>query len=774
MTGALALLAGVLLGLLSADIPGIFWQVCAGGLLLAWASSSWRHCRGSCACALFLAGQLLAFAHAQHWRARSLPAGETGGRLLAVGVVDDVPAREGGTLRFALRTETLEGAPSPALPRRLRIQWRDPAVTPRVGERWRLLLRVTALEETCNPEGPDVVRAAFRAGVHGAGRVLPSAMNEMLALAPASLDTLRARIALRVGERIADPDAAALVTALAVGLTAGMSRDQWRVFNATGTTHLVAISGLHVTLFAWLVFRAARRLWRGVRAFQVVAREPFALLLGLAAAGGYSLLAGLSVPTLRTWLMLALYVCARLAARRVGAGRLWAMAMVVVLLADTRAPLAAGFWLSFIAVGVLLAFAGDERTGRPSAGDAGEGRAVHPRRVGHVARGWSLVRVQLTIMLALTPATLAIFGGVSLTGLAVNLVAIPVISLVFVPVVLAGALFSGWLPAWDAPFFALAAHLYDLLWPALTWCAEPADAVPGLLRFSPPGWWFVLAVPASLAWLYRGPWPLRLTAAGALLPLAFAPARGPEAASARLQVLDAGRGTAVLVTTRAHALLYDTGDSWNTHGTRLAEIVLPALEAARIRRVDLLVLPTLNEDRARAAALLAVERDLGRVVVGGGWPASGLPASGCGESRWSWDGVGFVTHAVGGRCVLEVIAGTTSALLPGDLDAAGERALLARVGGGLASDVVVIGRQASELASSRQWIESTAPGLAIATGGIDGAQSRRRVVDRWRRRARVLDTRADGAIELRIDSRGVEVDRVARVSRFPFHWRRPV
>ncbi|HUQ09512.1 MAG TPA: DNA internalization-related competence protein ComEC/Rec2 [Steroidobacteraceae bacterium] len=764
MTVALALLAGVLLGLLSAGIPGILWQAAAGGLLIAWALSSWRHHRWFGACALFMAGQLLAFAHAEHWRVRSLPAGETdGARLLAVGVVEDVPARDGSTLRFGLRTESLAGAVSPDTPRLLRIRWRDPHATPRVGERWRLLLRVTALEETCNFDGPDMVRQAFRAGIHGSGRVLPSAMNGLLALAPASLDTLRARIALRVGDRIADPDAAALVTALAVGLTAGMSRDQWRVFNATGTTHLVAISGLHVTLFAWLVFRGARLMWRRLPGAQVVAREPFALLLGLAAAGAYSLLAGLSVPTQRTWLMLALYVCARLAARRVDAGRLWAMAMVGVLVTDARAPLAAGFWLSFIAVGVLLAFAGEEW-----------GVGGTQRRSGPVAHGWSVVRVQLTIMLALLPVTLAIFGGVSLTGLAVNLVAIPVISLVFVPVVLAGALTAWWIPAWDAPFFALAAHLYDLLWPMLAWCAEPADHA-GLLRVAPSGWWFLMALPASLAWLFRWPWPLRLTASCALLPLAFAPTQGPDPADARVRVLDAGRGTVVLVTTRTHALLFDTGDAWNTHGTRLAEIVLPAIEASRIRRVDVLVLPTLDADRARAAALLAVERELGGVIVGGGWPASGLPASACRDSRWQWDGVQFLTYAVGGRCVLKVATGTTSVLVPGDLDTAGERALVARVGGAdLASDVVIIGRQASELASSRQWIETTAPGLAIATGGIEGAQSRRRVADRWRRRSVVLDTRTDGAIDLQLGPRGWEVRASARASRFPFHWRRPV
>jgi competence protein ComEC len=751
--GALALLGGVLLGLSSADIPGLYWLLSVAGLLVAWRASSWRHHPASACAAWWLAGQLLASAHAHHWMQRSL----TGdARVLAEGRIVSVPERDGATLRFDLRTDLLEGVSRPGTARLVHVLWRDAAAEPRVGERWRLLLKLLPREETRNFAGVDSARLAFRAGVHGSARVLPSALNDLLRLAPARLDTLRARIAARIRDSVADPDAAARISALAVGVTGGMSRDQWRVFNATGATHLVAISGMHVTLFAWLAFRAARLAWRFAGVWRFVGREPFTLLCGLAAAGGYSLLAGLSVPTLRTWLMLALYVGARLWARRVDAGRLWAMALMLVLLTDARAPLAAGFWLSFIAVGVLLAFAG---------GEAG------PR--------WSAaVRVQLLVMLALIPASLAIFGGVSLVGLAVNLVAIPVISLGLVPLVLAGAFAAGLAPAFGAPFFAMAGHFYDWLWPAMTWCAD-TEVLPALWRVSPPLAWYLLALPASLVWLCRGPWSMRLTASCALLPLVFAASAAPEVDRARIDVLDAGRGSAMLVRTRHHALLFDTGDAWNTHGARLAQIVLPALDAGRIPRVDRLILPTLDADRARGTALLAGERGLdeawfGHGGSGNGWPGSGLAVR-CRNSRWIWDGVRFEAYSRGRFCLLRVSVAGTAMLLTGDLDAPAERALVARAGASLASDVVVMGRQASEAASSPQWIESTSPGLAIATGGVDGAQSRQRVIARWRAHgSRVLDTRREGAVALEISARGVVVLGVARTSRFPFHWRRPV
>ncbi len=146
--------------------------------------------------------------------------------------------------------------------RRARLAWRNAPVAPRVGERWRWLVRLAPVYGRRNFTGIDNERAAFRDRVQLAGRVLPAALNARLTLANSSIDTLRARVAARIAEHVADPDAAALLTALAVGLTPGMSADQWRVFNATGTTHLVAISGLHVTLFAMLALIAARALWR--------------------------------------------------------------------------------------------------------------------------------------------------------------------------------------------------------------------------------------------------------------------------------------------------------------------------------------------------------------------------------------------------------------------------------------------------------------------------------------------------------------------------------
>jgi len=758
MTGALALLAGVLAGLAAAQLPGEGWLWSAGSMAFGVLLTPLRTQPWPRRLAVLLVGLLLACVTTQRWQRLRVVSAHPDSRMLLEGEIVTVPARDGTDFGFDAEVNIVDGSRRDGpgagdAPRRARLRWRTNS-PPRVGERWRLLARLAPAADTRNFSGVDVERLAFRDRIHLHARVLPSALNQRLALATVSIDTLRARIARRIHERVADPDAAGLIVALAVGLTDGMSTDQWRVFNATGTTHLVAISGMHVTLFALLAFTGARWLWRLLPTGRVLEREPFALLSGVIAAGGYALLSGFSVPAQRTWLMLGIFALARLVARRPGAARTWAMALVAVLLLDPLAPLAAGFWLSFAAVGVILVI---------------ETTALVP-----APRAQKFFGLQAGVMLALAPLTFAVFGSVSLSGLVVNFAAIPVISFLFVPLVLAGAMAAAWLPALDGVFFGAAATLYDWLWPGLAWAA---DLDYSTWRCEPPPWWFVVALPAALLLLRRFPLGLRLGAAAMVLPLVLAPSRLPESGAAQLQVIDSGRGTAVLVATRAHTLLFDTGDSWNSHGTSLARAVLPALDALGIRRVDLLVLPRLDADRAAGAALLAFERGVDRILVGGGWPATVLPAHRCDDTRFDWDGIGvqaFVSGR-GGACVVRITAGGRALLLAGDLDADAEREMLARRSSvrALAGDVVVISRQAGSIGSTPEWIEACDAGLAIATGGIAGSDSRERALQRWRRSGvRVMDTRTLGAIQFVFGTRGVTALAAARSSRYPFAWRR--
>jgi competence protein ComEC len=266
-----------------------------------------------------------------------------------------------------------------------------------------------------------------------------------------------------------------------------------------------------------------------------------------------------------------------------------------------------------------------------------------------------------------------------------------------------------------------------------------------------------------------------------LLSPLLAPPRVPPTGVARVSVFDAGRGSLVLIVTHSHVLLFDTGDSWNTRGSRMAYGVFPALDRLSRGRVDVLVLPALNADRAHGTALLATERRVGRVIVGGGMPATSLPASRCRDERFTWDGVTFDLLAAGpgGRyCVLRLSSGGHVVFAGGDLDADAEADLLSRLPRqALASDVAILGRQASSLGSTRRWIEATvtegAGTLVIASGGVEGSDSRALALTRWRDAgARVLDTQRDGAVEFDFGTDGVSKLAVASSARWPFAWRR--
>ena len=758
MINGLLLLTGVLVGLGSAALPSFTWMIMASISALVVLITPLHRCAIPRAVALLLVGLGVAWGSTWHWLSLRVSASAGDQRLLLEGHITSVPARQGAEMHFDVTGRLVDGPDMRV--RTARLMWRDASPVPRVGERWRLLVRLTPLSETRNFAGADPARFAFRDRVHLAGRVLPSRLNRRLALANESIDSARARVAARIDDQVADPDAAALLVALAVGLTDRLSADQWRVFNATGTTHLVAISGLHITLFALIAFFVARLVWKWLLLLpgaRFVERESFAVTLGLAAAGAYSLLAGFSVPAQRTWLMLACVALARLAARHAGSGRTWALALIAVLLLDPFAPLSAGFWLSFVAVGVILA--------------ASSARSSNSATL--VARASNAVRLQFAIMLALAPLTFAVFDGLSIAGLWVNLIAIPLVSFVLVPLVLIGTLAVLVAPGFSQMPFSAAAALYDFAWPGLVWAA---DGELALWRATPSPWWIAFAALSGVVLLRRWPWALRLSAVCVALPLLFMPAASPSPGTARVSVFDAGRGSAALVITHSRVLLFDTGDSWNSHGVRLRQLILPKLDALGRRAVDLLVLPTLNEDRAQGTALLAFERQLHGARVGGGWPATSLPVAPCTHSEFEWDGVEFRTYASGpgGRyCALRVSAGAHGILLAGDLDAAAERALVSRFPGELASDVVLMSRQGSSLASAPEWIEATGAGLAIATGGIADSQSRAMTRERWRRAgAEILDTRRDGGIELGIGTGGVRVLAMARTSRYPFVWRR--
>ncbi|WP_297649385.1 DNA internalization-related competence protein ComEC/Rec2 [Hydrogenophaga sp.] len=570
--------------------------------------------------------------------------------------------------------------------------WQLSAGSPglRAGERWRFTVRLRSPHGNANPHGFDRERWLWERGIQATGYVRSGprdpAPRRLGATLRHPLDTLRQTVSERIEARVADdPRSAGVLAALVVGEQSAIDRADWDLFRTTGVAHLMSISGLHVTLFAWLATALVGVLWR-----RLAHRWPQALLAvptpwaagmgGVALATAYALFSGWGVPAQRTVLMLAVVVGLRLGVRHWPWPMVWLLAMAVVLLLDPWALMQAGFWLSFVAVGILFATDPGRRRRAPH-GEEGDPQAWLWRGV-RAMQG--LVREQGVVTVALAPLTLLLFGQFSVVGLLANLVAIPWVTLLVTPLALLGVLVP---PLWEVAGWAVQGLSLCLQWLAQwSWAALFRPVAPWPLALA--------AVAGGVLLVLRLPWAVRL--AGPLLvwpALLYMPPR-PAIGEFDLLALDVGQGSAVLLRTARHSLLYDTGPRYGPQpdaadaGDR---VVLPVLRALG-ERLGAVVVSHRDSDHAGGAASVQAAQPQAR------WLSSfdTDPARRCvAGQRWQWDGVDFeVLHPQPGdyaddgtarlasnamSCVLRVSSGAHSAWLGGDIDATREvRLALAR------------------------------------------------------------------------------------------------
>ena len=655
-----------------------------------------------------------------------------------------------------------------------RVYWPGADVLPEAGDTWRITLRMAPPRAALNPGSVDRERLWFRDGIHALGTVVDGPFTRRIAAGPPSLLRLRAHLARVIRARIADRDAAALLAALGVGVTGAMSAEQWRVFAATGTTHLVAISGLHVTLLATLTVFAVRRLWRATASSSWPDRDNVAASLGLLAAAAYAALAGFSVPTQRTLVMFAVWWVARLSGRMASATETIGLALLAVLVIDPLAPLSAGFWLSFAAVAALL---------------VGEGRPGGGRGLG------AFLAEQRRVAIVLLPLTILWFDRASLVGVVVNLVAIPVFSLLLVPATLAGLLVVAISPGLAGLCFDVAAWVYRIGWPPLAAAADLPWGAATIAVSAPQLCLLALALPW---WLIPGLRAPRAVAALIML-LALAPApSGLRSGEFTVHVLDAGRGTAMIVQTRSHVLLIGTGDVYGTRGQRALSIVTPALRVLGIRHVDRLVLSRGSSPEVAGYGVLRGEDSVGALTVAELWPGTAPDVDACDRVRHdSWDGVlisVFPDRGAGvesanpqyaSACIVRVAGPAGSLIGPLRIPAA-QRPLAAdslavpvtaptaSVRAPLAADLAVLQGGGASLERARSWANAIVPSELVVLSEPNERAFLQRVAERWRlERPRVHSVRETGAI--RIDSRvglGIRVG-PARPEWRAWVWRAP-
>jgi competence protein ComEC len=556
--------------------------------------------------------------------------------LLVEACARSVPALEESGWRFDARVRFPRHAPWPV--RDLRVQLPQEMPGPLVGECWQYAARLS------QPRDLAAWRVLLRDHLSGYARVDPGPLNRRIAGGAAGLDALRARLARRIADQVDDPAAAALLAALAVGVTGEVSTRQWQVFNATGITHLVAISGMHVTFLALLAMAAARCCWRWLAPCAWLPRRSlFAALVGVTLALLYALLSGFSVPAQRTVVMLATFLAASECARRTGPAWSVAVALAAVLLYDPMALLSAGLWLSFAAVLAIVMLAGS--------------------RLQPAAALPAAAQLQWLVSIALLPVTVAIFGSFSAIGLLANLLAIPLFTLLLVPPVLIATvcyLLPG-VPAGACGDLLLrfAGWVATAMWP---WLSRCADLPYALWHATPPWSWYLLALPATLLALLPLAPRMRLTALALLASVFLLRAPRPDPGSLWIDAQGQGASATLLLRTHGHLLLVGTGEVYRSDGRRFSRQLLPLLRASGYPRIDLWLPGNLTRDAQVALHLAAAELQVDRVVpaTGRGVPPEFEP---CVPARWRWDGIDFELRAAGDGCLLAVALGQQQLVL---------------------------------------------------------------------------------------------------------------
>ncbi len=760
-TGTIAFLFGVLLLQLQPELPASPWLL---GVVLFPPLLALLNRRLALLSAALLAGFGWALLHAHFDLADQLPAQLEGKELLLRGEVASLPERSMRRSRFLFAVEggQYQGKEL-MLPSLVRLNWYQGAPELRPGQQWQLKVKLKRPRAMMNPGGFDYEQWLFVQGIRATGYVRASSENRLLHQGgvASSLQQWRYRLKRRLGQALVGMEHGGVIQSLAIGDRSGINDATWALLLATGTNHLMAISGLHIGLVAGLVYLLFLRIWRLCpNCCLWLAAPRAAALAATTVAVAYAALAGFSVPTQRAMLMLALVMGALFWQRPVAPSRTLSLALLLVLLHEPLVVLSPGFWLSFGAVALILYGMGG--------------------RLKTTNLWWRWGRVQWVVAVGLAPLLLLLFGQAALVAPLANLIAVPWIGMLVVPLALLGTLLLELWTTGGTLLLQLAAWFSSLIWPLLDFFAE---TVPALKLTTAPWWAYALAMAGVLWFIAPRGWPLRSMGGLALLPLLLYQPPQLAPGEARFTLLDVGQGLAAVVETRNRVLVFDTGPRFPSGFNTGSAVVLPYLHSHGWNGIDTLIISHGDNDHIGGARAitekLPVARTLTSVPYKMGWIKHQLCRRG---DEWEWDGVRFeMLHpqkSVGeGRgnndsCVLRVSAGEHAVLLTGDIEKEAELEMVTSIPEKLHADVLIAPHHGSKTSSSSEFIKEVSAKWVLFPLGYRNRYGfpHHSVSERYGKYGvRMLSSSGAGAISAYLGGGALEIDKYREKTRN--YWR---
>lgn len=660
--------------------------------------------------------------------------------LEVVGIIADIPVVREGLSSFVFDLKQTSPKSLWPNPGRVKVRWKNAPQSLEVGDEWRFSIKLKRPHGYANPGSFDKERQFFQQRWVAEGVVIPKLPYTKIASTFWShpLDRIRASLSADIQAALQKRPFAGIIQALVVGIQSDIYPEHWQVFRNTGTAHLVAISGLHVGLVSGFAFAVVCLIWRWMPLrFLWIPAPLVAAVGGLLAALVYALLAGFSIPTQRAVVMIAIFMSSIFRKRLSALWRNYFLALGIVLLWDPFSTLSAGFWLSFGAVGIIL---------------YGMQGRLKPTGI-----WWKFGRAQWLVFLGLAPLSFALFGMSSLVSPFANLIAIPWVSFLVVPLSLVGAFSSAINTRVGAFFLKSAENLMSLLWPILQVLSEWQHAT--WMNTTQGLGVLLLALVGVLLLLSPRGFPGKYLGIIGILPLFLIKPMGVEPHTALVTVLDVGQGLSTVVETAHHVLVFDTGPRLGPGVDTGDRVVVPFLGTRAKRVIDALVISHGDNDHAGGAKSILEQMQVKNIISSEPslFPEREVISCYAGQ-HWEWDGVLFEilhpsTQFTKKRndysCVLRVQAGSESVLLTADIEAKSEYLMLARAPEKLASTVLLVPHHGSRTSSTPEFIRAVHPQVAIIPVGYRNQYGHPKpdIVERYNQAGiPILNSVRDGAV----------------------------
>lgn len=647
----------------------------------------------------FLGGFGWAFYQARAVLAWELSGADEGRLIEVAGKIVGIPqVMPDKGLRFDLLLTHDKAKQSPIV----RLYWRNPSQSCLPGDKIHCQVKLKRPWHLANPGTGDPEKQWFIQGVRATGQLV-----SLISHAPErrfNLDRLRYSLNEAIAASLGDKPFVGVIQATTLGIYHGIPSDQWQIYQATGTSHAIAISGLHVSLVAlmgyWVVFQVTRRSYRLTTLFPA---QVYGGVAGMLVAWGYAAMAGFSVPTVRALIMIMVGMGALLSKRSIFSFQTLAIAWLLIGMVDPLAPLQMGFWLSFGSVAALIYGASHEGKGRFS-------RFMIPQAVA---------------FMGVLPLCVLFFKQVALLGPLANVVILPLMNIIVVPVSLLGVLLIGFSPVAHT-CFVIAHETLRCVTKILRFMADFSFSVWELGQL--PLIIVVLAFLGSVILLAPAKLPGRRLGYVAFLPLLLYHPPALQRGEYRFTLLDVGQGLCAVIETRHHCLLYDAGPPG-------ASVLVPFLRAQHIAKLNKVVISHGDLDH-RGGLLSLKDWPIEEIVTAEPERLDRFAKPCQPGDQWEWEGVHFqFLPSQAGRdqksqkskkskksndrsCVLKVSNGIHSVLLTGDIEKAGEAALLVADSAALKSSILVVPHHGSLSSSSDAFVEKVAPRYALYPVGL--------------------------------------------------------